>query len=76
MIPALINLIVILIVAAVLYWALGKLWPLTGEFGASRIGQVIYVILIMVGVLYVVFYGVVPVVESLPGAGGGLRSFR
>jgi hypothetical protein len=74
MIPALINLIIVLIVAAVLYWALGKLWPLTGAFGSSAIGQVIYVILIVIGVLYVVFYGVIPVVRSLPGAGN--YSFR
>jgi len=73
MVPALVNLVVVLIVAAVLYWALNKLWPLTGEFGASSIGQVIYVILIVAGVLAIVFYGVLPVVESLPGALGGGR---
>ncbi len=71
MVPALINLVVVLIVAAVLYWALGKLWPLTGAFGSSPIGQVIYVILIVAGVLAIVFYGVLPVVESIPGALGG-----
>lgn len=75
MVPALINLVVVLIVAAVLYWALEKLWPLTGAFGASKIGQVVYVILIVAGVLAIVFYGVLPVVESIPGAMGG-GSFR
>lgn len=75
MVPALINLVVVLIVIWVLYWALNRLWPLTGEFGASAVGQVIYVILIVVGVLALVFYGVLPVVESIPGALGG-RPFR
>lgn len=65
---ALINLVVVLVIAAVLYWGLNKLWPLTREFGASPIGQVIYVILIVVGVLYVVFNGVVPVIQSVPGS--------
>jgi hypothetical protein len=71
MVPALINLVIVLIVLGVLYWALNKLWPLGGEATASWIGQVVYVILIVVGVLALVFYGVLPVVEAIPGALGG-----
>lgn len=73
MTPALVNLIVILIIAAVMYWALGKLWPLTGGFGASPMGQIIYVLLIVIGVLAIVFWGVI--VQSLAGVASGSRTF-
>jgi hypothetical protein len=75
MIPALINLVVVLVVAAVLYWALGKLWPLTGAFGTSTIGQIVYVLLIVIGVLAIVFWGVIPVIQSLAGVASGSRTF-
>lgn len=68
MIGALLQLVVVLLVAAVLYWALTKLWPLTGGFGATIIGQVIYVVLMVVLALCVIFYGIVPVIESVPHA--------
>jgi len=74
MISALVNLIVVLIVAGVLYWALNRLWPLGQNIGTqSAIGQVIYVILIVIGVLAIVFIGVVPVVQSIPATLGSFR---
>ena len=74
MISALVNLIVVLIVAGVLYWALNRLWPLGAPVGTqSAIGQVIYVILIVIGVLAIVFIGAVPVIQSIPAT---LSSFR
>ena len=75
MITALLWLVCILLIVAVFYWALTKLWPLTGSFGSSTVGQVIYIILIVVLALCVVYYGVIPVVEAIPGGMGG-RSFR
>jgi hypothetical protein len=75
MITALLWLACVLLIAAVFYWALTKLWPLAGPFGASKFGQVIYVIIIVVLALCVVFYGVIPVIESIPNAFGG-GSFR
>ena len=74
MISALLWLACVLLVAAVFYWALTKLWPLTGAFGATTIGQVIYVILIVVLALCVIFYGVIPVIEAIPTAFGGPHS--
>jgi hypothetical protein len=76
MIQALLWLVCVLLVAAVFYWALTKLWPLTGTFAATTLGQVIYIILIVVLALCVVYYGIIPVVEAIPGGFGGARSFR
>ncbi|HEY2210916.1 MAG TPA: hypothetical protein VGJ01_14710 [Pseudolabrys sp.] len=73
MIPALVNLLIVLIGVGVIYWAFTQLWPLV-PFASSKIGQIVYVIVMVIFVLAVVFYGVVPVVQSLPGAmGGGMR---
>jgi hypothetical protein len=74
MITAILWLVCVLLVAAVFYWALTKLWPLTGAFGATTLGQVIYVLLIVVLALCVIFYGIIPVIESIPGAFGGVHS--
>jgi hypothetical protein len=77
MLPAIFQLIAILIIAAVCYWALNKLWPFTKEFGSSFIGQLIYVLLIIAGVVAIVFYGVLPLLYAFGGAlgGGSSRSF-
>ena len=68
MIYAILQLVIVLLVAGVLFWALKKLWPLTRSFGASTLGQVIYVLLCVVLALCIIFYGIVPVVEAIPGA--------
>lgn len=76
MIQALLWLACVCLIAAVFYWALTQLWPLTGSFGSSPFGRVIYVILVVVLALCVIFYGVIPVIEAIPGAFGGVHSFR
>ena len=73
MIPALLWLVCVCLIAAILYWALQQLWPLTGSFGSSTLGRVIYICLVVVLALCVVVYGVIPVVESIPGTFGHFR---
>jgi hypothetical protein len=71
MIQAVLWLACVCLIAGVFYWALTMLWPLTKGFGTSTLGQVIYVCLIVALALCVIFYGVIPVIEAIPGAFGG-----
>ena len=74
MITALLWLVCVLLIAGVIWWAFNQLWPLTGAFAATALGRVVYVILCVVLALCVIYYGVIPVVESIPGAFGGGHS--
>jgi len=79
MAAAIIQLIVAIIIGSFLYWCLGKLWPLTREFGSSWAGQVVFVLLLILIVFGVLFYGVIPFLHALAdlfGGGGAVRPFR
>jgi hypothetical protein len=75
MIGALMQLIIVLVIAGALYWALTKLWPLGAPATSTRIGQAVYILLIILLVFAVIFYGVIPLLEAIPGgfAGGRFR---
>lgn len=67
MIGTLINLIIVLIVVGVIWWAVEQLLPLVPL--PAPFAQVVRVLLIVVLVLVVVFYVVVPLIGMIPGAG-------
>lgn len=72
---AIVALIIILLFVAILYWALNRLWPLTGAFGSSPIGTIVYVLLVVLMAIMVLFYGIAPVLHSIAG-GGAAFPFR
>jgi hypothetical protein len=76
MVAAIIQLIIVLVIAGALYWALGKLWPLGAPATATRIGQAVFVLLVILLVFAVIFYGVIPLLQAIPGAFGGGAPFR
>jgi hypothetical protein len=76
MIGAIIQLVIVLVIAGALYWALTKLWPLGAPATGTRIGQAVFILLVILLVFAVIFYGVIPLLEAVPGAFGGGAPFR
>ena len=72
---ALLNLIIVLIVAGVLYWGLTMLWPLGAPATETRIGKAVYVLIIVLLVFAVVYYGVIPLVDAIPSGFGASRRY-
>ena len=65
----LIQLIVVLIIVGVVWWAIEQLLPLVPLPGP--IAQIIRVLLVVVLVLVVVFYAIIPLLHLIPHAGLG-----
>ena len=68
MIAVLIQLIIVLLVCGVIWWAIEQLLPLVPL--PSPIAQIIRVLLVVLLVLIVVFYAIVPLLHTLPHALG------
>lgn len=67
MISARITLIIVLLIAGILWWAITALLPLVPL--PAPIAQVIHVLLVVVMALIVIFYGLLPLLHIIPRAG-------
>ena len=73
MVGAIVQLIIVLVIAFFLYWAiLQKLWPLVpATFTGSFAGQVVFVLILILIVAFVIWWGVLPFLSAIPGSISG-----